>query len=175
MTIKEFLFTKKYRSLRYRLSYFFHYQMIFSKGWNEYHNPWYHWWKVRKQFKRPKAHFSFLKNFWTFGLPIRKEYYNPILDIGFYALGWKDKFNSPRHEWDPMINIVFFRKWHLFWVFNWVKKGDHESSVKSMATWEAILDILYYKHTLEKAIEDNTWSSPLGEEKKYTTIHSNLK
>ena len=176
MSIKEFLFTKKYGSLFYRFHYFFNYKIPFiSKGWNTYHNPWYYWWKVRKYFKRPKAHFAFLKNYWTYGLPIRRNYYNPIIDIGFHALGWKDKYNSPRHEYDPMINIVFFRKWHLFWVFNWVEKDNKESYTKSMATWEAILDTLYYNSTLEQAIKDNVWSSGFNEDKKYITIDSNLK
>lgn len=86
----------------------FHSKIPFlSPGWNEYRNPWYHWWKARKYFKRPKAHFLFRKNFWTFGLPIRRDYYSPVIDIGFHALGWKDKWDSPRHEWDPMICITF--------------------------------------------------------------------
>lgn len=108
MNLKEYLFSKKYGSLRYRVSYFFHSKIPFiSPGWNEYRNPWYYWWKAREYFKRPKAHFLFRKRFWTFGLPIRRDYYNPVIDIGFHALGWKDKWDSPRHEWDPMICITF--------------------------------------------------------------------
>lgn len=125
MNLKEYLFSKKYGSLRYWVSYFFHSKIPFiSPGWNEYKNPWYHWWKAREYFKRPEAHFLFRKRFWTFGLPARRDYYNPVVDIGFHALGWKDKWDSPRHEWDPMIYITFFRTWHLLWIFNWVVKGE---------------------------------------------------
>lgn len=127
------------------------------KSWNQYHNPFYHWWKVRKYFKRPKVHFSFVKDFWTFGLPIRRDYYNKIIDIRLYALGWKDKFNEPRHEWDPMICITFFRTWHLLWIFNWVVKEENNSFTRSMATWEAILDYSYYDKTISQAIDDHVW------------------
>lgn len=87
MNVKEYLTSKKYGSLRYKLSYFFHSKIPFlSPGWNEYRNPWYHWWKARKYFKRPRPTFYLER---TFGLPIRRDYYSPV--IGFHALGWKDK------------------------------------------------------------------------------------
>lgn len=121
MNFKEFMFSKKYGSLRYKLSYFFHSKIPFiSKGWNEYNNPWYVWWKCRKYFKKPKWRlFNCGKIEWFFGLPCRHDYYNRILDIKFSSLGWKDKYNSPRHEWDPYINIVFLRKWQIFWIFTY--------------------------------------------------------
>ena len=171
MNWKNYLFSKEYGSLYYRLSYFFKYQLPFSKGWNTYHNPWYHWWKARKYFKRPKAHFLFTKNFWTFGLPCRRDYYNPILSINFDALGWKDKYNSPRHEWDPMINIVFFRTWHLIWIFNWVDKTDDHSNTRSAATWEAILDYLYYSVPNDQLSKNHIWMC----EDEIITINQNMK
>lgn len=173
MYFKEYLFGRKYGSLRYRVSYFFHSKIPFiSPGWNEY--PWYHWWEVREYFKRPKAHFLFRKKFWTFGLPARRDYYNPVIDIGFHALGWKDKWDSPRHEWDPMICITFFRTWHLLWIFNWAVKEEKNSITKSMATWEAILDYSYYNKTIDQAIDNHVWSYEEDGEKKYITIISNM-
>ena len=70
--------------------------------WNEYHNPFYIWWKCRKYFKFPniKIHTGGLT--WFFGYPICKEYLNKFIDFRMSALGWKDKYNSPRHEWDPL-------------------------------------------------------------------------
>ena len=169
MTIKEYLFSKKYGSLYNRLSYFFKYKLPFSKYWNEYHNPLYHWWKVRKYFKKPKCHFYKGKITWFFGFPMRKDYLNPILDIRFSALGWKSKWNDFRHEWDPYISIVFFRKWQLLWIFNWIDPNNKDSGIKSMATWEAILDVLYNKKSLSESIEDNTWG-----EKSEIKIDSNV-
>lgn len=122
----------------------------------------------------PKAHFLFRKKFWTFGLPARRDYYNPVIDIGFHALGWKDKWDSPRHEWDPMICITFFRTWHLLWIFNWAVKEEKNSITKSMATWEAILDYSYYNKTIDQAIDNHVWSYEEDGEKKYITIISNM-
>lgn len=175
MNVKEYLTSKKYGSLRYKLSYFFHSKIPFlSPGWNEYRNPWYHWWKARKYFKRPKAHFLFRKNFWTFGLPIRRDYYSPVIDIGFHALGWKDKWDSPRHEWDPMICITFFRTWHLLWIFNWATKHKKDSITGSMATWEAILDYTRYDKSLSYVVDNHIWSYDRDGEKVYISIVSNM-
>lgn len=175
MNLKEYLFSKKYGSLRYQVSYFFHSKIPFiSPGWNEYRNPWYHWWKAREYFKRPKAHFLFRKRFWTFGLPIRRDYYNPVIDIGFHALGWKDKWDSPRHEWDPMICITFFRTWHLLWIFNWAVKEEKNSFTRSMATWEAILDYSRYNKSIDQVVDNHVWSYEENGEKKYITIIPNM-
>lgn len=175
MNVKEYLTSKKYGSLRYKLSYFFHSKIPFlSPGWNEYRNPWYHWWKARKYFKRPKAHFLFRKNFWTFGLPIRRDYYSPVIDIGFHALGWKDKWDSPRHEWDPMICITFFRTWHLLWIFNWATKHKKDSITGSMATWEAILDYTRYDKSLSYVVDNHIWSYDRDGEKVYISIVPNM-
>lgn len=173
MNVKEYLTSKKYGSLHYKLSYFFHSKIPFlSPGWNEYRNPWYHWWKARKYFKRPKAHFLFRKNFWTFGLPIRRDYYSPVIDIGFHALGWKDKWDSPRHEWDPMICITFFRTWHLLWIFNWATKHKKDSITGSMATWEAILDYTRYDKSLSYVVDNHIWL--YDGEKVYISIVPNM-
>lgn len=128
------------------------------KLWNEYNNPLYHWWKVKKYFKRPKAHLYIGKKIWFFGLPCKDEYYNSILDITSSAVGWKDKYNSPRHEWDPYIAITLFRKWQILWIFNWGK-----DSLKNISTWEALLTYLYYRRSLSRSIMDNEWRNQSGE------------
>ena len=174
MNIKEFLFSKKYGSLYSKVAYFFKYKIPFvSKGWYEWHFPYYHWWKARKYFKRPKAHFIFAKYFWTYGLPVNRKYYNPIIDIEFSGLGWKTKYDEYRHEWDPMINIVLFRKWHIMWVFNWINK-DEDSTTASMATWEAMLDYLYRHKTLKWVVDNHRWGHGINEDSHIITIHRNL-
>lgn len=79
------------------------------------------WLKIyRSPFKRPKVAFYFgkIKQGTPYFLPRKwvnnkeKEgYLKPVpvkwLWIDIVGLGWKDKFNSPRHEWNPMISIVF--------------------------------------------------------------------
>lgn len=173
MILKEKLFSKKYGSLYYRLSYFFKHKIPFTKSWNEYHNPWYHWWKARKYFKKPKCHLHKGKLTWFFGFPCDKKYLNSILDIRFSSLGWKDKYNSPRHEWDPYISIVFFRKYQLLWIFNWINKKDKFSDTRSMATWESILDYIYYNESIEHCKKTHIWNNINTSEK--ITIDSNLK
>lgn len=137
--------------------------------WNQYKNPFYYYWKVHKFFKRPKCHFMYGKDIWFFGLPIRREYYNPIVSIRTESLGWKTKWDEYRHEWDPYIQIRFFRKWDLIWIFNWIDKNDEYSSTRSMATWEAILEYLYNKETLKTSIDNNQWGPRVGD-KNSTTI-----
>lgn len=166
MKVKDLLFSKKYNSIYY----FFMYKIPFVGKWNYWHNPLYHWWKMRKYFKFPKIHFVCQKDFWMFGCPINKNYYKPIVDIRFNALGWKDKYDSPRHEHDPFLQIVFFKKYHLVWVFNWITKGDFDESTRNMATWEALLDMMFYKHTITEVRNMHIWSS--NENKIY--IDSNL-
>ena len=88
------------------------------------------------------------------------------------ALGWKDKYNSPRHEWDPYISIVLFRKWQLLILFGyWGKTND---GVKDLATWEAMLDYLYYNIPIDKLIDRHTWGSINGD-KEVITIKEFVK
>lgn len=172
MTLKEFLFSNKYNSLKWRISYFFKYKIPFSKGWNEYHNPYFPWWKARKHFKKPKWRLVIHgKIGWFFGLPCRHDYYNRILDIHTSSLGWKDKYNSPRHEWDPYIAITLFRKWQLCWVFTYHRKGDINGSTRNLATWEAMLDYLYYKVPIDKVANNHVW----GYKDDEIRINNNIK
>lgn len=151
------------KRIKRRIKYFFDTFPLFSQLWNEYHNPIYYWWKAKKYFKFPSIRFYKGKKTWFFGLPIRNEYYNRFIDIRFSGLGWKDKYDSPRLEWQPYISILFFRKYQLIWSF--VYEPDH--------TWEAILDFLYYSKSISKAIENNTWTRiPTGEK---ITVINNVK
>ena len=175
MNWKKYLFSNEYGSLRYKIKYFFKHKIPFTRSWNRYHNPLHHWWKARNVFKRPKAHFYCGKLTWFFGFPCRKDYLNKILDIRFSSLGWKTKYDSYRHEWDPYISIVFFRKWQLLWVFNWVDKNDELSYTRSMATWEALLEYLHLNIPIDSCIRRHTWESGFGEISYKITIHKNLK
>ena len=146
------------------------------KLWNEYHNPFYIWWKVRKIFKRPKCHVYIGKKTWFFGLAILDCYYNPIISIKFRALGWKWKYDDVRHEWDPYIQIRLFRKWDIIFIFNWVDESDSDSSTRNMATWEAILDYLYNNKTIEECIKRHTWGARIGQKDSHEiTILDNIK
>ena len=175
MTLKDFLFSKKHGSIYYKYNYNIKYKLPFSRLWHQFHNPYYYWWKVRNLFKRPKAHFHAGETQYFFGFPCNKSYLNKVLDIRLSGLGWKSKFDSPRHEWDPYISIVFFRKWQLLWIFNWVDLKEEHSHTRSMATWEAILDIVVFKKGFEETIGRHTWQCYKYGNKVDVTIDPNLK
>lgn len=141
--------------------------------WNEYHNPFNPYWKVRKIFKRPKCHFMCGTKIWFFGLILR-QHLNPIIAFHTSSLGWKWKYEEVRHEWDPYIYICLFRKYQFIWIFNWVNKKDEDSTVRSMATWEAILDYLYNNKTLDQVVEEHQWGNKLPVT-YYITVKENIK
>ena len=130
------------------------------------------WWKCRKYFKFPSIKIHIGKLTWFFGFPIRTDYLNKFVDFRISALGWKDKYNSPRHEWDPYISIVLFRRWQLLILFGyWGKTND---GVKDLATWEAMLDYLYYNIPIDKLIDRHTWGS-INRDKEVITIKEFVK
>ena len=56
-------------------------------------------------------------------------------------------------------------------IFNYVIKGDKWSSFRNSETWEAMLEIVYNKHTLDETINRHT----LQDNKELITITDNLK
>lgn len=148
--------------------------MPFTKVWNEYHNPFYTWWGVHKWFKSPYIHFYKGHITWFFGMPISKDKYNKIFDFRMSALGWKWKYERVEHEWDPYIAVTFFRKWQLLWIFNYVTKDDEDSRTRNIATWEAILDILYNNRPLKDVVKFHKWSYRQDDKNIIIDITDNL-
>ena len=117
------------------------------KYWNEYHNPFYYWWKVRKLFKfKYKLYVG--EYHWSFGDYIRKS---PVT-LRFIVLGWKTKYGSFRHEWNPCIYFKFF-KWQIRFIIGPIKECTWY--------WETILDWVYNedKLTFAECVNNNTWES----------------
>jgi hypothetical protein len=92
------------------------------------------------------------------------------IGFDFVPLGWKTKWDSYRHEWNPMISFVFF-KWQIALMFI----PEHD-----MQYWESWL---YYTRetkgtTAERVAQcrkeaPQTWTSH-SEGKKETTDYYNL-
>lgn len=108
------------------------------------------WRKAKKFFRKPQWEINFFSNS-IYNCPFTDVNYTAkILDIEFRDVGWKDKYDSPRHETDPYIWICFFKKfglsisWHVYYrdEFNDRKDG-------SCFYWEYLLDYLYYNKTLK--------------------------
>lgn len=114
----------------------------------------YHWLKedrLRKNYKFRNLPLVRRSKDWVFKL-FGNYYWLQIgwpVMIGTLGLGWKDKFNTPRHEWNPQFYIYFF-KWQLI---VWWDSPDRDYHY-----WEQILWYLYYQEEYDK-------------ENKQTNIH----
>jgi hypothetical protein len=72
-----------------------------------------------------------------------------ILAINSFDVVWKDKYDSPRHEFNPRIEISLFNYFH--WRIDFTLGDD---SMDDMVYWETALYWLYYDKTLGEAIEE---------------------
>lgn len=102
-------------------------------------NPFKTWWKARKYFRRPKLSFQ-----WYFRRSIRGR--GKILSLHISDIQWKDKYDSPRHEFSPFIeinllNVIGLHIESKVPYFN--EFGEEQDG--SVEYWEYLLDWLYYK------------------------------
>lgn len=112
-------------------------------------NPFKTWWKARKYFKFPNIaiHFSNNKNSFPYA---SKSWQGKLLDINIHDLFWKDKYNSPRHERNPLIYICLFGKWSLWITFHKTFIDEFgDKTDESLHYWEYLLDYLYYSKSLK--------------------------
>jgi hypothetical protein len=137
----------------------------FDNKWISWYieNPLKEYKEIKKYFKPLTKQIYFGK--WNVGFPLSKDNCAKILNITCFSVTWKDKYNSPRHEHDPQLTIVFFRKWcfHIRWWYReeYQRKGREDCS---MEYWETALDWLYYGKTLSEAMFDNTgWGYYVGD------------
>lgn len=118
-------------------------------GWFNFYieNPFKTWWKVRKYFKRPKTRIKF---FYKLYHPYASSSWcGKILDIKITDLKWKDKWNSPRHEGNPLIYFCLFKRFGFYittCIEYYNEFGEKENG--DMEYWEYILNYLYYKKRL---------------------------
>lgn len=100
-------------------------------------NPFKTYNKIKRYFLPLK-----LKFLWGFSKGNKAK----ILVINSFDVCWKDKWNSPRHEWNPRIMISLFNYIHLYVDFTLDDGG-----ITDMVYWEAILDFIYYGKSLQDA------------------------
>lgn len=139
-------------------------------------NPLKTWWRARKYFKMPKIRIHkigklFPKTIHTqFGDYVDNglnycpyaclDSIGDILSIYSADVMWKDKWDSPRHERNPIIWIVFFKRIGFCITFNITYK-DELGKVESgdMYYWEFLLTYLYYNHDIKSALlASNGWT-----------------
>lgn len=122
--------------------------------------------KVKKVFKPLTCKIAFGKLQQVGGFPIYTNHVSKLLDIRAFDVQWKDKFNSPRHEHNPCINITLFRRWKMLITWNFIDFNGEDHSIEY---WEAILDWLYYDKSLGMAIKENTvWYTYVNDTKVYS-------
>ena len=109
-------------------------------------NPFKTWWKARKYFKFPKWKFKFHLVKTYAGYPYATwRWLGKILDIDIHDVYWKDKYNTPRHERNPLIYICLFRKFgftatpRVYYCDEFGKKRNGD-----MEYWEYLIQYLYY-------------------------------
>ena len=113
-------------------------------AWN-IENPFKTYWKARKYFKCPKLNISFCTSKYHF--PYASKYWQgKLLDINIHDVLWKDKWDSPRHERNPLIYICLFGKFSV-WITPKIYYKDEfgENKLGDMEYWEYLLEWLYYK------------------------------
>jgi hypothetical protein len=101
--------------------------------------------KIKKYFKPIKPEFQIY-----FG----RRNSAKIVELNIFDLTWKDKWNSPRHEFNPRLMFSLFNIIHIY--IEWTLKQD---SMDDMVYWEIALNWLYYGKDLAKAIKlSSGWS-----------------
>lgn len=105
-------------------------------------NPLKTYHKARRYFKRPKCHIYIGKT--KRGFPICIDMVGKILNIWCNDIIWKDKFREPRFEYNPSINIEFFRKWQIYIEWGAPVANYKEFWCLNDCYWEAMLYYLYY-------------------------------
>lgn len=124
-------------------------------SFTHYSTPLHIYKQVKNIFIKPICKFYFSKNNYWY-------YTESILDIHIFDLQWKDKYNTPRHEQNPSITIILFKKYTFHW--EW-KFFDSNGKDVSMEYWEAILCYLYYNYPVQKALEYSIWENCKTHEK----------
>ena len=112
-------------------------------------DPFKTWWKARKYFKFSSISISLSNDKYRF--PYASKFWQgKLLDINIHDVYWKDKWNSPRHERNPLIYICLFGRFAIWVVFHkkWINEfGEKEDY--SMHYWEYMLNYLYYSKSLK--------------------------
>lgn len=141
-------------------------------------NPFCMWWRARRYFKIPKTsiNFFFKKDFSYIPSPyVWEGALGKILDINIGDVGWKDKWNSPRHEWNPGIFICFFRKFgvsiqpHIYRIDEFGEKRNAD-----MEYWEYLLNYVCYNRGL-KLKSFWTYESKIAQMKEYGSSEGEVK
>lgn len=108
-------------------------------------NPLKTWKKAKKYFKKPKTSIKFFSHP-RYNCPLGSlKHLARILEIRAFDEGWKDKYDSPRHEISPYVWVCFFKRfgfsitWNVYYTDECGIEHDGDDYY-----WEYLLDYVYY-------------------------------
>lgn len=106
------------------------------------------WKQVKEYFIKPKISFKIHKVTKISGYPYAwYGYLGKILDIHISDVDWKDKYDSPRHERNPIVYICLFRLIAFVINFNVYYKDEFgKQQDGNPYYWEYVLEYLHYKN-----------------------------
>lgn len=109
----------------------------------------FYWSNPLKTYNKAKKYFR--KIITKFKINACKSNYAKIIDFTSFDITWKDKYNSPRHEFNPRIQLSLFNYIHFTLEFL-LSNDDFEN----MVCWEAMLNWLFYDKNLQEAVNEST-------------------
>lgn len=124
------------------------YCKYFHKNYEEFYDPTYYYNMkpiIKESIKEIPVYLN-IKNSSEYQVSYSKVY------IELDGLQWKDKFRSPRHEYNPHLTIKFFNK---IFELEWTTKDF----LYDTTYWETVLDIAVYNRTVLEAVNLNTWDA----------------
>lgn len=98
-----------------------------------------------KTYNKAKKYFRKIKT--KFKISFYKNNCSKIIDFTSFDITWKDKYNSPRHEFNPRIQLSLFN--YIHFVLEFILSKD---DLENMVCWESILNWLFYNKNLQESI-----------------------
>ena len=160
--------------------------------WNNYikiyiKNPLRTYFKVRKWFNKLSIKIDMGKPMRTGLFPIWEGNIPKLFYFFSSDLYWKNKYDSPRFEYPPHIEVIFFRKFKISIFFvRYIDKYTaneklinlHWSGNQDIIYWESVLRFLYYGKSLKDSITYMSWNGLISPSKeiclKQKYINSNI-
>lgn len=113
-----------------------------------------------KTYNKAKKYFRKIKT--RFKINFCKTNRSKIIDFTSFDIIWKDKYDSPRHELNPRIQLSLFNYIHFTLEFI-LSKYDLEN----MVCWESMLNWLFYNKNLQESINISSgWTQHNSETNK---------
>lgn len=148
--------------------------------WNSYikiqlKNPLRTYFKVRKWFNKLSIKVDMGKPMTTGLFPICESYIPKLFYFISSDLLWKNKYDSPRFEYPPHIEMIFFKRFKISIFFvRYIDKHTanenlinlHWAGNQDMIYWESALRFLYYKKSLQDSITYWAWNGLKSPSKK---------